>query len=172
MRAFACRSIIIFVVLVGLACATPTFADSFGWEYIGQGVTASGTLTATPLSNGVYLITGMTGTRNGQAITFLPYPPSSFGGNNNLLYQQNGAAGPFLDEYGVTFAVGGIQYNIYYWAGQYYEWGSNSSIIPVVFTDPPVDPSSTQTPEPSSLALFGSGVIGLGALLRRKFLCR
>jgi PEP-CTERM motif-containing protein len=170
MRAFAFRSVIVFVLLAGLAGATPTFADSFSWSYSGPGVTASGTLDATLVSTGVYLITSMTGVRNGQPITLFAYPPSTFGGNNNLYYTLNGPSGPYVDVFGVTYEAGGITYNLYQWLGVYYEWGNNSQVIIVNFTSPQNDPGTSQTPEPSTLLLFGSGMIGLGGLLRRKFL--
>ena len=53
-------------------------------------------------------------------------------------------------------------------AEQYYTVGGQNDLGPVPSESFTINGSNT--PEPSSLALFGSGVLGLGGLLRRRFL--
>jgi len=53
-------------------------------------------------------------------------------------------------------------------AEQYYTIGGQNDLGPVPSESFTINGGST--PEPSSLALFGSGVLGLGGLLRRRFL--
>ena len=47
-------------------------ADVFSFSYAGAGVSASLTLTANSIGSGAYTVTGITGTRNGKAITNWP----------------------------------------------------------------------------------------------------
>jgi hypothetical protein len=46
---------------------------------------------------------------------------------------------------------------------------ANTSGVEINYYDPLVDGSITPTPEPSSLLLLGSGLVGLAGMLRRKF---
>src|SRR5208282_683747 len=95
------RLITALVLLVGafaLIGAPSAFADTFTWSYSSGTDLGSGTFTATNLGGGVELITGITGTWDGSAITGLlapgnfPTPNTNNGtccevpGNNNLLY--------------------------------------------------------------------------------------
>ena len=60
---------------IGLAVfAVPVHASTlWSWNYFGDGITASGTFTTldSPDPQGGYLITAITGVRNGQTITAL-----------------------------------------------------------------------------------------------------
>lgn len=72
-----------FAILLAIAAlfCVPAMAkaDLFDFSYSGDGVTADGVLTATVTSPGAYLITGITGERNGAPITFFePGGPAAF----------------------------------------------------------------------------------------------
>lgn len=146
-----------------------SFADTFAWSYTGDGVNASGTFTTDPISGGTYLITGITGQRNGEIITGL----STFGGANNLLY----TVFAYFDIFGLSYVAGGTAYNVY-GTGQVPGPGVGEVPIEGYFSLDPV-PHTVNTeltnlsitrlgevPEPSSFFLVSSGVAA--ALLRRR----
>lgn len=69
--------------------------------------------------------------------------------------------------------VGGFAYTQYTFSG---DFGDNA-VLSFQFREDPAyflldDVSVTETPEPGSLALLGSGLIGLGGAVRRKLIAR
>src|SRR5947208_2449377 len=74
--------LVLFAVVM-LTTATAPAATLWQWEYSGSGITATGTFATadSPEANGGYLITGITGTRNGITITGLQAPGTSIPGN-------------------------------------------------------------------------------------------
>jgi hypothetical protein len=94
---------VLFLLLLFLA--SPAFADTFAWSYTGDGVTASGIFVTTPLNDGTFQITDISGERNGVPITGL----STFGFANNLIYPFI----PFFDYSGLSFVAGGTEFNVY-----------------------------------------------------------
>jgi hypothetical protein len=77
--AFVTASELIFGTIQSAAAATLNWE----WNYTGKGINANGTLatTDTPNSSGFYLITGITGTRNGVSITGLQTAGTPIPGN-------------------------------------------------------------------------------------------
>ena len=85
----------------------------WGWNYSGNGITASGTLVTndTPDVAGFYLITGITGTRNGEQIVGLQPTGTAIPGNepyavDNLVR----LSGPQLTHSGFGYAIKGGTY--------------------------------------------------------------
>jgi hypothetical protein len=136
--------------------ATALRADSaptpFDFSYSGTGVpgsvTASGVITATETLPGIYEITGLTGTQNGEGISLdgtetFTYNGSSGVGTLEFLVAGLGSTPDTVSFAGSTFAESGV-------TGA--DTGSNFKL-----SDPP-----GVAPEPSSFSLM---LIGLGGFL-------
>jgi len=96
--------------LAGLAifAALPASALEWRWNYQGEGVTASGSLTTkdTPNADGFYEITAIKGQMNGVAITGLQPSGTSIPGNDG--YPVDGlikAEAPHLSSHGFGYAL-------------------------------------------------------------------
>ena len=153
--AFALAGALVFM-------AKPAQAESFNFTISGVGITASGSLTVTPVLGDVDLITGLTGTQNGQTMTLLGI--GGFDGNDNLLYADSS-----LDVLGFSFAAGGKDYNVYFndlplllgGSESYYETSVLGGLGQKV---------SFVAPEPPSYLLLAIGLLGLLVMTPRKLL--
>ncbi len=154
----------LFAVLILLGCAQSLFADTtFDFSFDGSGIDASGSGTATFVSGDTYLITSLTGTQNGDPMTLVG--PDGYGGNDNNFF----TVAPFLDGLGVTFSLPSLtDYNVYF-AGTYLECNSVDNADCETGDGVPLTSGSLSlTPEPGTLVLFGTGLLGLAAQVRRK----
>jgi hypothetical protein len=152
-------------VLILLGCAQSLYADTtYYFNFDGSGINASGSVTATLVSGDEYLVDTLTGTQNGEAMTLLA--PGGYAGNDNDFF----TSAPFLDSAGVSFSLpGGTDYNVYFGGTIYYE--CNSVDDGACETDAGIPLTSgalSLTPEPGTLVLFGTGLLVLAGLLRRK----
>jgi len=152
-------------LLVAIATFTvPVSASTlWAWKYSGAGITASGTLTTvdSPDAQGGYLITAITGVRNGQTITALQPTGTWIPGNepyavDNLVFA---GAGPQLTKAGFGFALADGTYSNPFYADflptpGYLEFYSipdsdSSTELAIAFSATPVS-----TPEPATFALL------------------
>jgi hypothetical protein len=157
----------LFAVLFLLGCAQSLYAQTyFDFTCTGCGGTsASGELTTSLVSGDTYLVTALSGTQGGDAMTLLP--PGGYAGNDNDVF----STAPFLDVAGLSFIVGTTDYNIYLnGVGGYMECNNvdddgceTGAGIPVSFALTPAP-----SPESGTLILFGSGLLVLAGILRRK----
>jgi hypothetical protein len=146
------------------ASSVLTASASSVWEWSSSGVaiTASGTFITldTPDGDGGYLITAITGTRNGQNITALEPAGTPIPGNepfsvDNLVFK---IAGAQLTSHGFGFATSDGNYSNLFYANflpnpGYLEFYSipashSSTELPVVFSA-----NLISTPEPGTCAL-------------------
>src|ERR1700686_353099 len=160
------------VLFLFLGCAQNVFADSvtFDFSISGVGISASGTLTATLLSGNQYLVTSINGMQNGNAMTLLGL--NVYGSNDNQINSMS----PFLTTFGLGFVLAGAttDYNVYYdnisGSTGYFECSSALTPCHLLGSGEPVKVSLSQVPEPGTLMLLGSGLLGLAGIARRKLL--
>jgi hypothetical protein len=132
----------------------------WSWSYYGDNIAASGTFTTvdSPTPQGGYLITAISGTRNGTAITGLQETGTWIPGNepytvDNLIFP---GSGPHLTKAGFGFALADGTYSNPFYADflpepaylEFYSMPNSGSS-----TELPVTFAVTAIPEPASFAL-------------------
>jgi len=178
------------IVFAALAIAASAFtlpgATLWDWAYTGLGISAHGTFTTadTPDANGAFLITSISGERNGVAISGLQPPGTAIPGNEPFAVDDLvlPGAGPQLTVDGFGFSTADGDFANPFFADfmsppGYLEFfstapftdagqGATDSEVVVQFTATPV-------PEPaSSLLIVTAIVIGGYQYRRRKLLAR
>ena len=148
----------------------------WNWHYSASGITASGTFTTVdnPNADGGFLITDITGTRNGLSITGLQRTGTSIPGNepftvDNLVFP---GPGPQLTSHGFGFSISNGDFSNPFYADflptpGYLEFlsiqptngGSDHTELPIQF-------SATPVPEPATCLLIIGSALALCAFRR------
>ena len=184
--------IALFAALVAVM-SLPAHASMVNYQvsYSGSGVSGNLLLTTNGVLNGsgAYTITGVTGFRNGAAVTGLlpagsnPSNPSCGASpcwiliSDNLLFP----TAPNLDTSGFTYTIGGgygvsggDDINLYYTNGSYYDVTQSANAATCdgfstcSYLGTPVSVTMNEVPEPGTLALLSIGLAGFALTLARR----
>ena len=157
----------LFVAIsIVIALCSSAHARLWTWSYSGDGVSASGEFTTTDtIYGGDYMITGITGERNGVAITGLQPSGTAIPGNepyavDNLV----SLSSPQLTINGFGFSLADGTYSNPYYDGGYFDFHS-VPVDPSSSTEPSIVFSATPAPTPQAGQGFtGFALLTLGVL--------
>jgi len=180
------QSLALFVLATALAISPAARADSFDFTFTDAGgVSGSGTLFGTFEGPGVWLLTSGSGTFDDGSTGLLPIdlvanpngPGNSSLSTSNLFAYDDlltpwAGAGQLLTVNGLDFTFNSSELNLYQTGGGpgtdgWFE-DNGSGDTTGTFTITSMDILPSESPEPGSLVLFGTGLIGLAGAVMRK----
>lgn len=152
-----------------LAVASSANAASYTFSFTSDAGVGSGSFTtADALPNTQSLITNLTGTLGGKAITLLApdtYPsPSPVAYSNDNLFT---AAFPYFTINGLSFSAGGSSYNLYS-QGAAVEFCGVTDVCNVIEVPNFTVAAASAVPEPATWGLMLMGFGALGYVMRRR----
>lgn len=173
------KSFLALSLVAALAFIPSAFAETINLNFTGGGVTAVGTLDGT-LNGNIFTptsanlnFTGGTFTGLGTLVPNVGSDPGGatttigVGGGTNFTFDNvfTLGSGQQLDNLGAVFAVGGGYVNL---------WGNSASDYELFEGNylgdyhGSLSTSMAPTPEPSSIVLLGTGILGAAGIVRRK----
>ena len=163
------------IAAVNVTCAQASTLY-WNWNYAAGGITASGTFVTddTPDASGFYLITGITGTRNGQTITALQPVGTAIPGNEPFAVDNRVRLdGAQLTHNGFGYGIADGTFANPFFADflsppHYLEFFSRPPFTEGSGTELPIRFTATVIPEPGTWALLLIGFVLLGRGYRQK----
>jgi PEP-CTERM motif len=165
-----------FCICVTFASVTWAGQVDIQFSYSAPGLTVQGLLQGTDNGNGSYDITSATGTYNGSPISLVPTgtPGIPFAWNNVVYIPANPQ---FVDYLGLVFDVAGFGTTNFcggpscagadYTDINAFNGYGFTNVNDVSFT---LVSGASPAPEPGTLMMLGSGLLGIAGLLRRKLM--
>jgi hypothetical protein len=153
-------------IFLGIIAAVPAHAMTFNFSVSSlsaPGDIGSGTFTGNQTSSGVYMLTGITGSFDGAAITGLV----GYANADNILFYPSQ---PFVDFNGISFvtanpSLGAI--NLFSNSG-YFEVKSTVDSVGYYFSGTPISLAVTATPLPATWTMMLIGLAGFGLFAYRR----
>ena len=164
-----CARVLIVCGSAFLLMGTPRLASAqttFDLTWTGGYGPGTAILTATPDGGDEYTVTAISGDQNGSMISGI-LSPGGYGGNDNLIYYPGSPNQ--VDVFGLGFSVGSTDYNLWFYPPGYWECSSDVTLGCGEGNSPQVESLEIDpTPEPGTLLLFASGLLGF-LLCRKRF---
>jgi hypothetical protein len=176
-------SLALGALVLATLCAQRSKADTFSFSFTGSSFNGAGTITATEEgTTNVYDVTSITGTTNGQTITGL-LGIGTFDDNDNKLYYPGNFFGLLdFDPQGISYKTGTgsniSEVNLSEGSGFLFldEFadlnppGKGDDWQELIHFDVTKTSSTSPVPEPGTLALLGTGMLGAAGAIRRRLM--